>query len=95
MDYTFYRDLIPRGSVTQHSLGASRVIAGVAGPVEAICGALQTTGGYTAYRSDLVLCVQRSGRGRFMLNTLRIRENLGRVPAAEHLLRNLLNFANA
>jgi hypothetical protein len=30
-----------------------------------------------------------------MLNTLRIRENLGRVPAAEHLLRNLLNFANA
>ena len=94
MDYTFYRDLIPRGSVTQHSLGASRVIAGVAGPVEAICGALQTTGGHTAYRSDLVLCVQRSGRGRFMLNTLRIRENLGRVPAAEHLLRNLLNFAN-
>jgi hypothetical protein len=33
------------------------------------------------------------GAGRFMLNNLRIRQNLGRDPVAERLLRNMLNYA--
>jgi len=32
-------------------------------------------------------------QGRFILNTLRIRENLGSNPVAERLLRNMLNYA--
>ena len=39
--------------------------------------------------------VHRLGAGRFILNTLAIRENLGRHPAAERLLRNMLAIAGA
>jgi len=39
--------------------------------------------------------VYRLGAGRFVLNTLRIRENLGRDPVAERLLRNMLRYAAA
>ena len=35
----------------------------------------------------------RLGAGRFVLNNLLVRENLGRMPAAERLLRNMLNYA--
>jgi hypothetical protein len=35
----------------------------------------------------------RLGAGRFIVNTLRIRENLGTDPAADRLLRNMLNYA--
>lgn len=34
------------------------------------------------------------GKGRFVLNTLRIRENLASHPAAERLLRNMLRYAS-
>ena len=40
-----------------------------------------------------LLATYRLGAGRFVLNTLRIRENLGTDPVAERLLRNLLNYA--
>ena len=33
------------------------------------------------------------GAGRFILNTLHIRDQLGQHPAAERLLRNMLRFA--
>ena len=36
-----------------------------------------------------------SGRGRFILNALRIVENLGRNPAADRLLLNLIRQAMA
>jgi len=45
------------------------------------------------YSSGLMLAVYESDAGRFILNTLLIRENLGSNPAAERLLRNLLNYA--
>ena len=44
-------------------------------------------------RSDLVISVDRLGAGRFILNSLRVRENLGSHFAAEWLLRNMLNYA--
>ena len=34
-----------------------------------------------------------SGAGEFILNSLLIRNNLGKVPQAERLLRNMLRFA--
>ncbi|MCL5099113.1 MAG: glycoside hydrolase family 2 [Candidatus Omnitrophica bacterium] len=82
MDYTFYRDLL-----------TSQVLVGLEGPLEAVCGAIQTSGGGDDYRSDLMLAAYRVCAGRCILNTLRIRENLGKVPAAERLLRNMLNYA--
>jgi len=47
------------------------------------------------YDSGLMLAVYRLGAGRFVVNTLRIRENLGTHPVAERLLRNLLRYAAA
>ena len=40
-----------------------------------------------------MVAVHSLGAGRFVLNTLRIRDELGRHPAAERLLRNMLRYA--
>jgi len=79
MDYTFYREIIP-----------DTVLAGQDPPAEAVAGAIKASQDYS---SGLMLAVYQSGDGRFILNTLLIRENLGGNPAAERLLRNLLNYA--
>jgi hypothetical protein len=78
LDYTFYREIIP-----------DFAWAGQDPPAEVVAGAINTS---QAYSSGLLLSVHNLS-GRFILNTLRIRENLGTHPAAERLLRNLLRFA--
>jgi hypothetical protein len=79
MDYTFYRDLIPdNGFVGQEPVG------------EVVAGANNAS---QAYSSGTLLVVHTVGEGRAIVNTLRIRENLGPNPVAERLLRNLLRFA--
>jgi hypothetical protein len=40
-----------------------------------------------------MVSVYNLGAGRFILNALRVRQALGQDPAAEHLLRNMLNYA--
>jgi hypothetical protein len=80
MDYTFYREIIP-----------DTVLAGQDPPTEAVAGAIKASQDYS---SGLMIAVHESGAGRFILNTLLIRENLGSHPSAERLLRNLLNFAS-
>jgi hypothetical protein len=79
LDYTFYREILN-----------PMVFTGLQPPLDAVAGALDTSEGY---HSDLQICVNALGEGRFILNTLEIRANLGLVPAAERLLRNMLNFA--
>ena len=79
MDYTYYREIIP-----------DLVLTGQDPPAEAVSGAIKAS---QDYASGLMLAVYRLGSGRFVLNTLRIRENLGTHPAAERLLRNLLRYA--
>ena len=79
MDYTFYREIIP-----------DTVLTGQDPPAEAVAGAIKASQDYS---SGLMLAVYESGAGRFIVNTLLIRENLGTHPAAERLLRNLLNYA--
>jgi hypothetical protein len=79
MDYTFYREIIP-----------DTVLTGQDPPAEAVAGAIKASQDYS---SGLMLAVYESGAGRFILNTLLIRENLGANPVAERLLRNLLNYA--
>jgi beta-galactosidase len=80
MDYTYYREIIP-----------DLLFMGLEGG-EAVAGAMKTSQDYSA---GLMVAVQPLGAGRIILNTLLIRENLGRHPAAERLLRNMLNYAAA
>jgi hypothetical protein len=77
MDYAVYRDVIP-----------DLVFAGLDTPDEAVAGAIKAS---QDYASGLMLSVHRLGAGRLVLNTLLIRENLGRHPAADRLLVNLVN----
>lgn len=39
------------------------------------------------------MSVNKLGAGRFILNTLRVRENLDKHPAADRLLLNMLRYA--
>jgi hypothetical protein len=79
MDYAFYRELVP-----------DQAFVGLDPPAEAVAGAIDASCGYS---SGLLVAVYRQGEGKLVLNSLRIREHLGRHPAAERLLRNLLNYA--
>lgn len=79
MDYSCYRELIP-----------DVVLAGIEPVAEPVAGGINASSGY---QSGLMVAVCRFGAGEFILNTLRIRDNLGKVPQAERLLRNLLRFA--
>jgi len=83
MDYATYSDIIP-----------DAVWVGQDAPDEAIAGAIKASQDYS---SGLMVAEYRLGAGRFILNTLRIRENLGAgpdgtQPVAERLLRNLLRL---
>jgi len=79
MDYTYYREIIP-----------DDVWQGQDPPAEAVAGAIKASQDYT---SGLMLSVYTLGEGRFVLNTLKIRENLPAHPVAERLLRNMLRYA--
>ncbi len=80
MDYTLYRDVIP-----------DLVFSGQEAPEEAVAGAIKAS---QDYASGLMVSIHVLGAGRFVLNTLLIRENLGRNPLAERLLRNMLRDAS-
>jgi hypothetical protein len=45
------------------------------------------------YSAGLLVSVHTLGAGRFILNTLHVRENLDRNPAADRLLLNMLRYA--
>jgi len=80
MDYTFYREIIP-----------DTVLVGQDPPAEAVAGAIKASQDYS---SGLMVAVYESGAGRFILNTLLIRENLGTNPVADRLLLNVIRFAD-
>jgi hypothetical protein len=79
MDYTFYREIIGNG-----------VWVGQDPPAEAVAGAIKASQGY---QSGLLVAVYDMGAGRMVLNTLLVRENLGKHPAADRLLVNMLRYA--
>ena len=81
MDYGFYREIIPDDAWV-----------GLDTPAEAVAGATNTS---LDYGAGLTVSVHSLGAGRFILNTLRVRENLGDHPVAERLLRNMLRCAAA
>ena len=79
LEHTFYREML-----------SGTAFSGQDAPSEAVAGAINTCLGYS---SGLTVAVHDLGAGRFTLNSLRIRENLGSDPVAERLLRNMLNHA--
>lgn len=79
MDYTFYREIISDSAWTGQDT-----------PAEVVAGATNTSQDYSA---GLTVSVYSLGAGRFILNSLLIRENLGRNPAADRLLLNMLRHA--
>ncbi len=81
MDYTVYREIIPDAAFVGLDPPDETVAAGINAAWPA------------PYVSGVFVGVHRLGAGRFVLNTLRIRENLGPNPVAERLLRNLLRYA--
>jgi len=79
MDYSYYRELIP-----------DVVFMGIEPAADPVAGGINASWGY---QSGLMVAVYKLGAGEFILNSLLIRDNLGRVPQAERLLRNMLRFA--
>ena len=88
-----YFDGLPRGGIMDHAfyrnLLAQQILSGQSDPDEIVAGAIQTALGYD---SGLLTAVYRYGKGRFVLNTLRIRDNLGTDPVAERILRNMIRY---
>jgi hypothetical protein len=85
MDLPFYRELLE---------GEHPVLTGIEKPETAIAGAFQTSSFDTQlgiYHHGLIVAEYPLGAGRILLNTLRVAGNLGPVPQAERLLRNMLN----
>ncbi len=79
MDYIFYRELISNDRWM-----------GLDAPAETVAASINASFGYD---SGTLVSVHELGAGRFILNTLAIRPNLGGDPPAERLLRNLLRYA--
>ncbi|MCL2117923.1 MAG: hypothetical protein FWH27_05795, partial [Planctomycetaceae bacterium] len=76
MDHAFYRNLMTNQFWNDQS-----------DPDEIVAGSIKTA---LSYESGLLTAVYRHGKGRFVLNTLRIRDNLGIDPVAERILRNMI-----
>ena len=79
MDYEVYAELIPDVGFNGQPL-----------PTEAVAGGCNASQDYS---SGLFVAVYPLGKGRVILNSLRVRETLGGEPVAERLLRNMLRYA--
>ncbi len=96
MDYRFYRNVFSPLTLSQEHLLPRNWWSTLPNttpldrPAEAVCGAIRTS---AEYASGLSIGVWDFGAGRFIVNTLNIRGNLGTDPAAERLLRNLIIYA--
>jgi hypothetical protein len=59
-------------------------------PEECIAGSIYA---FPSYASGLTVLVDKLASGRIILNTLRVRENLGLDPASDRILLNMLRYA--
>ena len=81
MDYTFYREMIPEMRYWGQDV-----------PAECVAGSIRTSIAGQCH-AELMLSVYNLGAGRFILNSLRVRQELSQDPTAERLLRNMLRYA--
>ncbi len=79
MDYTYYREIIP-----------DKYLMEIDKPAEVIAGGNNVT--RCTISSGLMCAIFERGQGRFLMNTMLVKENLGKVPQAERLLRNMINY---
>ena len=79
MDLHYFRNIVP----------TDKVMMQMQNPDEAVAGAINAC---LDYASGLYVGVYKLGAGRFIISNLQILENLGTDPAAERLLRNMLNY---
>lgn len=94
LDPVFYREILPHHAFLRcdQVVNGNLIVESVGGldtPDEAVCGANRMS---SNYGSGIHMAVYRHGSGRFILNNLKIRENLGKDPVAERLLRNMINY---
>lgn len=82
MDLTFYRDLVPSQSLAEFE----------AGEVVVPCFAIGRPGGQ-GYWAGANLVIHRVGDGKVVISTLRLLENLGKHPAADRIVVNLVAWA--
>jgi hypothetical protein len=59
-------------------------------PEQCVAGSIYA---FPSYASGLTVLVDKLGSGRVVLNTLRIRENLGSDPTSDRILLNMLRYA--
>ncbi len=95
LDPTYYREILPQNGLMRcytrdNGFTQLETAAELDPPDEAVSGANRLSANYA---SGLHVAVYRLGAGRFIVNNLLVRDNLGKVPVAERLLRNMLNFA--
>lgn len=86
MDMDYYGLVIPH-----------EIFEGLDTPDETICAGFATgnPGFPRGYSAHLVTALYRAGKGRFILNTMYLLENLEKNPAADRLLVNLVRYAVA
>jgi len=78
MDFFYYREIIP-----------NNCFIGIDSPDNAIAGGIKTS---LSYDSGLLMAEYNFGAGKFIINSLKIRENIGIDPVAEKILRNLIIY---
>jgi hypothetical protein len=83
--------LRPGGFFTGVKPGAAPAAGGAV--LEVLAGAINTDADFASGVS-MALC-GLGETGRFLIHTLNIEEQLGRYPAAERLLRNMIRYASA
>jgi len=84
MDWDYYGPVIPHG-----------LLEGQNTPEEVVAAAFAL--GYPCpggYASGILVGAYRFGQGMFMVNTLKILENLGNHPAADRMLLNMIRYAD-
>ena len=79
MDNTIYRELIWDKTWADQDL-----------PAEVVAGSIDASGTYT---SGLTLAVHKLGEGRFVLNTMWLRERIDASPRADRVVLNMIKYA--
>jgi hypothetical protein len=98
MDYKYFRNIISQNALSQEYTVVAKSMYTydeITDPLdysaETVCGATRISHNYC---SGIHLGVWNFGSGSFIVNTLRITENLGTDPAADMLFSNILNVGS-